>query len=435
MYIKEIAASLYPWDLADCTAEKCVDDLMEHSGVNSVYLVGLMHKEKRPLTNMFYTLNPVRKFYLPEDSRVYYRMDEANFSKTRMKPIYSDRDFLKGKDWLDELTICARKRGLKTGVEISHTLFDTDFAMENFPEVFQRDINGSPIPMSFCQNQPDVRAYMKAIFYDSVKNHDVDFIQTCMMTFHEGKAVMPPWFLKEKDPQNRVGYLLGTLRGGCFCKECAKKARTWGYDWDKITADLRELYKTCVAVSTGFVDTKGAIDNVMDNHLLMGSDLTETGFLLQNPSLYQWLEFRERSTTELFSEIYAEVKRANPNAELRYNSYVPYPELAGIDFRCLAPYLDSVRDSDYSEQFGAPDHFRKKQNNILKIRRGIGFDKSIIGALSVRPNATPELLMQAIEVYSTLGIDGLSLGHYDGSTYALLDSIREGMRRSGMQLV
>ena len=46
MYIKEIAASLYPWDLADCTAEKCVDDLMEHSGVNSVYLVGLMHKEK-----------------------------------------------------------------------------------------------------------------------------------------------------------------------------------------------------------------------------------------------------------------------------------------------------------------------------------------------------------------------------------------------------
>ena len=80
-------------------------------------------------------------------------------------------------------------------------------------------------------------------------------------------------------------------------------------------------------------------------------------------------------------------------------------------------------------------HTRSLQVLILKIRRGIGFDNSIIGALSVRPNATPELLMQAIEVYSTLGIDGLSLGHYDGSTYALLDSIREGMRRSGMQLV
>ena len=95
MYIHEIASSLYPWDLADRSVERCVDDVTEHADVNSVYLVGIMHKEKRPLTSMFYTLNPVRKFYLPEDSRIYYRMDEANFKNTRMKPIYSDREFLK----------------------------------------------------------------------------------------------------------------------------------------------------------------------------------------------------------------------------------------------------------------------------------------------------------------------------------------------------
>lgn len=67
MYIHEIASSLYPWDLADRSVERCVDDVTEHADVNSVYLVGIMHKEKRPLTSMFYTLNPVRKFYLPED--------------------------------------------------------------------------------------------------------------------------------------------------------------------------------------------------------------------------------------------------------------------------------------------------------------------------------------------------------------------------------
>ncbi len=43
--------------------------------------------------------------------------------------------------------------------------------------------------------------------------------------------------------------------------------------------------------------------------------------------------------------------------------------------------------------------------------------------------------MEAIKIYSTLGIDGLSLGHYDGATYELLDSVKEGMRRSGMELL
>ena len=71
MFIKEVAASLYPWDLADQTAEVCVDNLVEHSNVNSVYLVGVMHEEKRPLTSLFYTLDPIRKYYLPENSRVY----------------------------------------------------------------------------------------------------------------------------------------------------------------------------------------------------------------------------------------------------------------------------------------------------------------------------------------------------------------------------
>ncbi|MDO5424907.1 MAG: hypothetical protein Q4F41_14390 [Eubacteriales bacterium] len=429
MYIKEIASSLYPWDLADRTVEKCVNDVVEHAGVNSVYLVGIMHKEKRPLTSLFYTLNPVRKYYLPEDSRVYYRMDEANFRNTRMKPIYSDRDFLKNQDWLDNLTTYARKLNLKTGIEISHTLFDVAYAEREFPDVFQQDITGQRIPMFYCSNHPDVREYLKAIFYDSVKNHDVDFIQTCMMVFNEGKPVAPPWFLKEKDPQNRIGHLLGALTGGCFCENCRKKALSWGYDWDKIVFDLKELHKLCIAV------THGANERVMEQHLLLGSDLTETGFLLENPSLYQWLEFRVRCITELFQEIHREVKRANPKAELRYNNYLTYPELAGIDFSRLGPYLDSVRDSDYSEHFGAPDHFRKKQNNILKIRRGIGFEKPILGALSTRPNSTPELLMEAINVFSTLGIDGLSLGHYDGATYALLDSIKEGMRRSGIELV
>ncbi len=428
MYMKEVAASLYPWDLADQTTEVCVDNLVKHSNVNSVYLVGVMHEEKRPLTSLFYTLDPVRKYYLPENSRVYYYVDPEDFSNTKMKPDFTEREFLKEKDWLDDLIRCAREKGLKVGVEISHTFYDTKKAAENNPELLQKDIYGKAIDKFFCSNNPDVHEYMKSLFLSSVKHHDVDFIQTCMMLFNEGKAVEQPWFLKEKDPENRLGHLLGILRGGCFCEHCGAKAKAMGYDWDKITKDLKELADMANSVC------HGNIEHVMDNHLLLGSNLTDAGFLLENPSLYQWMEFRMKCITELFADIYQSVKAVKPGVEFRYNNYLRFPEYAGLDFKAVKDYVDSIRDSDYSEQTGAKDNFRYKQNTILKIRRGIGCEKPVIAAFACRPNATPELIKESFKVLSTLGIDGLSLGHYDGSTIELLDAVKDGMQQAGMEL-
>ncbi|MEX1031547.1 MAG: hypothetical protein WDZ91_16100 [Paenibacillaceae bacterium] len=427
MFIKEVAASLYPWDLADEGVETCVNNVVEHSLVNSVYLVGIMHKEKRPLTNLFFTHNPKRKFYLPEDSRIYYRMDENNFKNTPLKPLYTTRAFLQDKDWLDELTIYGRKNNLKTGAEISHTFFDCEVAKKDFPDVLQKNIHGGIIDRHYCCNNDDVKEYMKAIFYDTVKNHDIDFIQTCMMLFAIGEPVRAPWFM-ENDPENKVGALLGVLKGGCFCNHCKKKATEMGYDWDKIVSDLKGL--ELMVHATAYHN----LDSVMDNHVLMGSDLLETGLLLEYPSLYQFLEFRVKSIAELFKEINVSIKSANKKVDFRYNNYLKYPELAGLDFAAVKDYLDSVRDSDYTEQLGAPDRFKRKKNTLLKIRRGIGYDKDLIAAFAPRPNATPELVRESIKILSTLGVDGLSLGHYDGATMELLDAVKQGMQEAGIEI-
>ena len=428
MKIKEVAASLYPWDLADQTAETCVDNLVEHSNVNSVYLVGVMHKEKRPLTSLFYTLDPVRKYYLPENSRVYYNVDMNDFNDTKMKPKFTGRKFLQERDWLDDLIRVARSRNLKVGVEVSHTFYDTDDAFNNMPDVLQKDVYGKPIDKFFCCNNPDVRAYMRDLFVSTVKHHDVDFIQTCMMLFYEGKAVEQPWFMAEKDPENRLGHLLGTLRGGCFCEHCEKKAKELGYDWDAIVKDLRVLADTANA------EFHGKIEHNMDMSLLLGSNLTDAGFLLEHPALYKWLEFRIRCVTELFEEIYGAIKAAKPQVEFRYNNYLRYPEYAGLDFSKVRDYMDSVRDSDYSEQNGAQDHYRYKRNTLLKIRMGLGFDKDVIAAMACRPNATTELMKESIKVMSTVGIDGISLGHYDGSTFELLDAVKDGMKEAQIEV-
>jgi len=141
MFFSEISGSLYAWDLADEGIERILDNLQEMTACNSTYLIALMHHEKRPLTDYFYPHNPVRKTYCPEDSRAYFRPDPKFYG--RIKPLTSDRDFLKGTDWLLVLIDAARKRGMKTGVELSHTLIDSERAQNEFPDCMQHDIYGN----------------------------------------------------------------------------------------------------------------------------------------------------------------------------------------------------------------------------------------------------------------------------------------------------
>ena len=427
MIIREIAASLYPWDLHDEPIDQIVDKLTQHALVNSIYLVGVMHYEKRPLTSLYYTQNAARKWYAPEDSRVYYRVDAQSFQGTKLKPQGSERPFLMGTDWLDVLTECARRRGLKAGVEISHTFYDTTRALRDHPDVLQKDIHGAPIPRHFCCNHPDVHEYMRVLFADSVRLHDVDFIQTCMMLFHQGKSVETPWFLPHKaDP--KFAALLGVATGGCFCAHCRQKALALGIDWDAMLAQMRELERIATATASRNNDM------CMELQMLMDSNLTEAGLLMEYPGLAQFLTLRMHSITELFRDIYHDIKAIKPQVDFRYNNYLRYPELAGLDYKAVAPYLDSVRDSDYTEQREVVDDFQYKRNTLNKIRRGIGCEKPLLAAFAVRPNATPQILKDSIAALAQVGVDGFSLGHYDGSTNLLLRAVQDGMLENDIQL-
>lgn len=427
MIITEIAASLYPWDLHDEPVDRIVDKLIENSYVNSIYLVGVMHYEKRPLTSLYYTQNPMRKWYAPEDSRMYYQIDREAFANTKLKPQASQRNFLMNTDWLEVLIECARRRGLKAGVEVSHTFYDTKKAMEEHPDVLQKDIHGQPIAQHYCCNNEDVREYMRVLFSQSVKEHDVDFIQTCMMLFHHGEAVKTPWFLQnETDP--KLSALLGVVTGGCFCEHCRAKAIAQGYDWDGMAASLRELER--ITTASPYKNN----DQCLQLQMLMDSNLTEAGLLMEYPALSQFLEFRMHSITSLFADIYHAIKAVKPHVDFRYNNYLRYPELAGLSYKAVAPYLDSVRDSDYTEQRSVTDGFQYKRNTINKIRRGIGCEKPLLAAFAVRPNATPQIIRDSIGVLSQVGVDGFSLGHYDGSTRPLLRAVREAMEEYDIQL-
>lgn len=419
MFFKEISASLYPWDLADEGIERPLDNLQEMSGVDSVYLIALMHLEKRPLTDFYYPHNPVRKTYCPEDSRAYWHPDMSFYDATPIKPRTSDRDLLKDTDWLAALIEAARKRGMKTGVELSHTFIDAERAGGEFAYAMQHDIYGGRIGKLLCFNNPDAREYAAGLFVELVTRYDIDYIQTCLIPFSAGRA--------PRGANQAAGRLIGTALGGCFCEHCAKAAADAGLDFGKIAADMR-------ALADGI--SRPSLPQAHELQLLMASNTSPVAMLLENPSLYQWLAFRRDSLARFFQEVHTRIHAVRDGIDLRLNAYISADwELSGVDLRALKPHLDSVRSSDYSEQSGDPKRMEHKRRWLLSVRRSIGDQMPFLSAIGVRPAATPELIRQGVVISALCGADGITLGHYDGAPYSHLRAIREGMERGDIEML
>jgi hypothetical protein len=425
MALDEIAASLYAWDVADEGIDNALDVLSSRAGVNSAYLVGLMQQEKRPLHARFYPHNPVRKYYLPEDSRVYWAPDPRHYTG-RIKPLTSERDFLAGTDWLQVTIDGARARGMRTGCEISHTIIDAGLARAEFADVLQRDVDGNfvggleagenerALP---CLNHPEVQQYIIGLFTDLATNYDLDFVQTCLVAFGAGyddPAAGPK-------AAGRWQNMLAVATGGCFCSECERRAKAEGLDWAAMRSEVRHLAR---------LQRRHGLAEQHERLLLDDSSVSEGTFWLENEGFAAWMHFRKRSVNALFALVRDALDSTGRGIEFRLNTYLTIPERGGLDYRSVFAFVDSVREGDYSEQLGTAEGVAIKRAKLMKVRRALRDDQKLISGLGVRPKATPETIIMAVRAALDAGADGLSLGHYDGATMERLDAVREGVRRA-----
>ena len=374
----EVSASLYAWDLHDEGIERILDNLQLMASVNSVYLIALMHYERRPLTSAEFPHNPMRRMFQAEDSRVYWRPDMQRYG--RIKPLLSDYDWLREADWMKVLIEAARKRGLKTGVELSHTVLDLDRAKGEFIDCVQRDIHGQPRAVygrsyPICPNSPDARQYVLNLFTDLAAHYDLDYAQTCTLPFMPG----------------------GTDKGGCFCASCVRAAKEVGLDLEKAKAV--------------FLAKPGA-----------------------QPELDQWQKFRHDSIARYYEVMRKGLHALKPKIDLRFNDC--FPELAdwGVSLPVLKPHVDSVRIMDYSEQRGTPAAMKVKRDWLTRERQGLGKDFPIVSAIAVRPKATPELIREGVRIALECGMDGITLGHYDGAEFPMLRAITDGLNDVGVKV-
>lgn len=416
---KEIAASLYAWDLADQECEQIMETLKETTQANSLYLVALMHHEKRPLTDFYFPHNSTRKTYFPEDSRVYWQPHADCYRDSRIKPLASERPEFKNKDFLETLVKAARRGGWKTGAEISHTVLDKKRAAEELVSVVQRDIWGRPAGQLICPNNPDAGAYLIALFTDLVKNYDIDFVQTCLRPFTGGER-------RGSARLNALERALDTVSGTCFCDSCATAAKADGFD---LRAAQRAMLPLARAIRGDELDGQHFM------RLLRASNTSEIALLIEHPEIFDFLKFRCASMTRLFARVHAAVTKIKPKIDLRLNAFIyDYWELSGIDIRGLRPHLGSIRSSNYDEQNGRSEMLEHKRQFLLAVRAAAGDDILFLSAIGIRPRATPELVRKGVMISAECGADGLSLGHYDGAPLRLLEAIGDGLREADVRV-
>jgi hypothetical protein len=305
-----------------------------------------------------------------EDSRAYWLPDMKRYG--RIKPRLSDFDWLNQTDWLRTLVEAARKRRLRTGVEISHTVLDGERAKGEFIDCVQRDINGQPIVFGrtypICPNSPDARQYVLNLLSELAARYDVDYVQTCTLPFMRG----------------------GVEKGGCFCQNCVKAAN---FDLVKVQAVLKR---------------------------------TPTA----QPELGQWQEFRKESLARYYKVIHDGIHATRRDVELRFNDCFN-GDAWGLDVKRLKPHLDSIRVCDYSEQLGDPARMKDKRDWLTRERAAVGADLPIVSAVAVRPKATPELIREGVKIAVQCGMNGITLGHYDGAEFPMLRAIRDGLKDTG----
>jgi hypothetical protein len=368
----EVDGSTYPWEVHDEGIQLILDNMTTMAGINTVYVLAVMHKEHRPYQSPTFLHNPRRGTWEAEDSRVYFHPQMDLYG--RVKPILSDSSWIREKDWLRIVVDSAHARGLKAGAEVSHTYIPLETLNSN-PDLQQRDINNKALSRP-CTNNPDVREYLLALYGDIAKNYKVDFIQTCMWLFFPGNP--------EKG-------------GSCFCDACQKLAKSQGFD------------------------LAAAIPYLKDNPNAQ-------------PQLNQWLKFRRESTNTIYKLIVDKIHQQNPAIDFRLNEIYPFSGVndnsTGLYLEDLKGIINSNVIQEHTEQKGYANTLRK---SWLSLNRSLlGTNMPILSGIPTRMASTPELVKSAIKLSVDMGVQGIAVKHYDGSPYSLLRAVRNGLSEAGV---
>lgn len=206
-----------------------------------------------------------------------------------------------------------------TGIKVIPwvNILNGDFA-GNLNDNMVVNFHGDPVEHWLCPNAPDVVELWKNTFSRLQQTYGYD-------TYLIDRIRFPGWAGKSVNPSGLFT---------CFCPHCQQKMRKQNIDIEKLIATLNQLV------------------------ILLHQDQYETvvDYLLHDPLIKQWQQFRQQSITHFVSALLHDVNQSNGSLKLWLDLWPPaYSWILGQNYTELTKLSPALKHFPYHKLGGGAD--------------------------------------------------------------------------------
>lgn len=349
---------------------------------------------------------PDRAVYSLETDRVFYEPDLSLYSGCALKPERSlDAADV---DYIAELVPACHEEGVRFSALVP--VCAGERIAQARPDLAVRNLYGSKDRLFLCYNNPEVRAYRKAMLRDIVGRYDLDAVmldkipQTMLEQSAFGGLFDPP---------------LRTVGSFCFCEHCAARAAKSGLDLTEVKARCKEIADRSLRIPAHVVAA-------LEDQLIGDTEIPL--LMLEEPLIYRMLEFRFETAVEFVGELGAVAKGLKP--EITFQAAFVPPTHVGHDMTSPRSWLTIQSYAKYADVLDEilcvvhwdADVVRFETERAVAAAAG---RTKVITSMRLYGPTRPEEVAPMAEAALAGGSEGVSFLGYDVATDELLRALRD----------
>ena len=348
---------------------------------------------------------PHKAIYTLESDRVFFQPDLDLYQDCSVKPQRS-RDF-PDLDWVEALADALHDEGLAFSPLVP-ICAGGGLAQER-PDLAVQNLYGSRDRLFLCHNNPELRAYRMAMIRDIAGRYPIDNLML---------DKIPQTQLEQSAFSGIFDPPLRTVGSFCFCEHCIRRGEELEFDLKAVRARALVIAQRSLKIPQHVIAAQG--------EKLIG-DTEIPVLLLEEPLIYQMLQFRFQTAVELVSEIRALLKSVRPTARLQA-AFVP-PSHLGHDMTSPRSWLAiqsyqkyaGVLDEIFCVVHQGADVVRFETERAVAAAEG---GVKIITSMSLYGATRPEEVAPLAEAALAGGSQGVSFLGYDVTSNELLLALR-----------
>jgi len=373
---------------------------IRRSGANALLFFTSLYHGYRLLQRRY----PQRAIYSLETDRLFYEPDLSLYRGCSLKP---ERSLdAAGIDCVAELSRACKAEGVAFSALIP--MCAGERIVQARPDLAVTNLYGAKDRLFLCYNNPEVRAYRRAMVKDIVGRYEIDALML---------DKIPQTMLEQRAFAGLFDPPLRTVGSFCFCEHCRAEAGKHDLDLDEVRARAREIADRSLRIPPYIVEALG--------DQLMG-DTEIPLLLLEEPLIRRMLEFRFQTAVELTREIGELARSLRP--KITYQAAFVPPTHIGHDMTSPRSWLTVQSYKLYGDVFDEilcvvhwePDVVRFETQRAVEASEG---KTRIVTSMRLYGPTRPEEVAALAEAALAGGSTGVSFLGYDVATDELLAAL------------